>query len=140
MREYINLPGYSDEKPQRRTRRALVCVSILTYRATRMGNRNEGLARRALVGSPDTRGLLVRVNGGAGCALAAIVTQGQSAHAVRADLGAACAHMGRGARGGGGVATLDTFVVSLCAGQEKSRIPPKPTSEKTTFMLDFFPN
>ena len=36
--------------------------------------------------------------------------------------------------------SLDTFVVSLCAGQEKSRIPPKPTSEKTTFMLDFFPN
>ena len=39
-----------------------------------------------------------------------------------------------------GYATLDTFVVSLCAGQEKSRILHKPTSEKTTFMLDFFPN
>ena len=38
VREYINLPGYSDGKPQRRT-------------------------RRALVGSPDTRGLLVRGNG-----------------------------------------------------------------------------
>ena len=36
--------------------------------------------------------------------------------------------------------TLDTFVVSLCAGQEKSRILPKPTSEKNTIMLDFFPN
>ena len=36
--------------------------------------------------------------------------------------------------------TLDNLVVHSCAGQEKSRIPPKPTSEKTTFMLDFFPN
>ena len=36
--------------------------------------------------------------------------------------------------------TLDNLVVHSCAGQEKSRIPPKPTSEKHTIMLDFFPN
>ena len=78
------------------------------------------------MGSPDTRGLLVRVNGGAGCALAAIVTQGQSAHAVRADLGAACAHMGRRARGGGGVAGLGAHAgqaveAPLCVGHDNSR-------------------